>query len=73
MQEFELSELGVEVGGDFGDLFEDLESLIFDVQGAETDGLELAQDAGDFARFATQAPLTSAFRPRAFFRFFVSL
>jgi hypothetical protein len=28
------------------------------VQGAEADGLELAHDAGDFAGFATQAPLT---------------
>jgi len=35
VQEFELSEFGVEVGGDIGDLFEDLESLIFDVHGAE--------------------------------------
>ena len=49
--------MGVEVGGDFRDLFEDLESFIFEVDGAEADGLELAQDAGDFAGFATQAPL----------------
>jgi len=52
-----LGELGVEVGGDFCDLFEDLESSVFEVDGAEADGLELAQDAGDFAGFATQAPL----------------
>ncbi len=45
----ELGELGVEVGGDFGDLLEDLESFVFEVDGAEADGLELAQDAGDFA------------------------
>ncbi len=49
--------MGVEVGGDFGDAFEDLESFVFEVDGAEADGLELAQDAGDFAGFATQAPL----------------
>lgn len=49
--------MGVEVGGDFGDLFEDLETFVFEVDGAEADGLELAQDAGDFAGFATQAPL----------------
>ena len=57
MEEFEFGELGVEVGGDFGDLLEDLETWVFEVQGAEADGLELAQDAGDFAGFATQAPL----------------
>ena len=50
--------MGVEVGGDFGDLLEDLEVFVFKVDGAEADGLELAQDAGDFAGFATQAPLT---------------
>ena len=44
-----MGELGVEVGGDFGDLFEDLESSVFEVDGADADGLELAQDAGDFA------------------------
>jgi len=49
--------LGVEVGGDFGDLLEDLESFVFEVDGAEADGLELAQDAGDFAGFAVLAPL----------------
>ena len=49
--------MGVEVGGDFGDLLEDLESFVFQVDGAEADGLELAQDAGDFAGFATEAPL----------------
>ena len=49
--------MGVEVGGDFGDLFKDLESFVFEVDGAEADGLELAQNAGDFAGFATQAPL----------------
>ena len=49
--------MGVEFGGDFGDLLEDLESFVFEVDGAEADGLELAQDAGDFAGFATQAPL----------------
>jgi len=49
--------LGVEVGGDFGDLLEDLESSVFEVDGAEADGLELAQDAGDFAGFAAEAPL----------------
>lgn len=53
----EFGELGVEFGGDFGDLFEDLEVFVFEVEGAEADGLELAQDAGDFAGFATQAPL----------------
>ena len=52
-----MGELGVEVGGDFGDLLEDLESFVFQVDGAEADGLELAQDAGDFAGFATEAPL----------------
>jgi len=30
---------------------------VFEVDGAEADGLELAQDAGDFAGFVTQAPL----------------
>ena len=50
-------ELGVEIGGDFGDLLEDLESFVFEVDGAEADGLELAQDAGDFAGFAAEAPL----------------
>jgi len=49
--------LGVEFGGDFGDLLEDLESFVFEVDGAEADGLELAQDAGDFAGFAIEAPL----------------
>ncbi len=49
--------MGVEVGGNFGDLFEDLESFVFEVDGAEADGLELAQDAGDFAGFAAEAPL----------------
>ena len=44
--EFEFAELGVEVGGDFGDAFEGLESLVFDVDYAEVDDLELAQDAG---------------------------
>jgi len=44
--EFEFAELGVEVGGDFGDAFEGLESLVFDVDYAEMDDLELAQDAG---------------------------
>ncbi len=38
-------------------MFEDLGALVFEVEGAEADGLELAQDAGDFAGFATQAPL----------------
>jgi hypothetical protein len=38
--------LGVEVGGDFGDAFEGMESLVFDVDYAEVDDLELAQDAG---------------------------
>ena len=52
-----MGELGVEVGGDFGDLLEDLESFVFEVEGAEADGLELAQDAGDFAGFAVLAPL----------------
>ncbi len=52
-----MGELGVEIGGDFGDLLEDLETFVFEVDGAEADGLELAQDAGDFAGFATQAPL----------------
>ena len=36
---------------------EDLESFVFEVDGAEADGLELAQDAGDFAGFAAEAPL----------------
>ena len=49
--ELEFAELGVEVGGDFGDAFEGLESLVFDVDYAEADCLELAQDAGDFAGF----------------------
>ncbi len=49
--------MGVEIGGDFGDLLEDLESFVFEVDGAEADGLELAQDAGDFAGFAAEAPL----------------
>ena len=49
-----MDELGVEVGGNFGDL---LESFVFEVDGAEADGLELAQDAGDFAGFAAEAPL----------------
>ena len=49
--------MGLEVGGDFGDLLEDLESFVFEVDGAEADGLELAQDAGDFAGFAVLAPL----------------
>jgi len=57
VQELEFGELGVEFGGDFGDLFEDLESLVFEVEGAEPDGLEFAQDAGDFAGFPVQAPL----------------
>jgi len=57
VQEFECGELGVEIGGDFGDVFQDLESFVFEVDGAEADGLELAQDAGDFAGFATQVPL----------------
>ena len=48
--------MGVEICGDFGDLLEDLESFVFEVDGAEADGLELAQDAGEFAGFATQAP-----------------
>jgi hypothetical protein len=47
VEEFEFGELGVEICGDFGDAFEDLESLIFNVQGAEADGLALAQDAGN--------------------------
>jgi len=47
--------LGVEIGGDFGDLLEDLESFVFKVDGAEADGLELAQDAGDFAGFCGRA------------------
>ena len=54
--------MGVEVGGDFGDAFEDLETWVIDVQGAEADGLELAQDAGDFAGFAAQAPLAGEAR-----------
>ena len=49
--------MGVEFGGDFGDLFEDLEDLVCEVEGAEADGLEFAQDAGDFAGFAVLAPL----------------
>lgn len=49
--------MGVEICGDFGDLLEDLESFVFEVDGAEANGLELAQDTGDFAGFATQAPL----------------
>ena len=48
--------MGVEVDGDFGDLLEDLESFVFEVDSAEADSLELAQNAGDFAGFATQAP-----------------
>ena len=43
--------MGIEVGGDFGDAFEGLESLVFDVDYGEADCLELAQDAGDFAGF----------------------
>ena len=34
---------------------EDLESFVFEVDSAEADGLELAQDAGDFAGFAAEA------------------
>ena len=49
--EFEFAELGVEVGGDFGDAFKGLESLVFDIDYAEADCLEFAQDAGDFAGF----------------------
>ena len=52
-----MGELGVEVGGDFGDLLEDFESFGFEVDGAEADGLELAKDAGDFTGFAAEAPL----------------
>jgi hypothetical protein len=48
--------LGIELAGDFGDPFEDLESMVFDVDYTKEDGLELLQDAGDFAGFATQAP-----------------
>jgi len=33
--------LGIEFGGDFGDPFEELESLVFDVDYTEEDGLEL--------------------------------
>ena len=55
--DFKFAELGVDVGGDFGDAFQGLESLVFDVDHAEADGLDLGQDAGDFAGFATQAPL----------------
>ncbi len=43
--EFEFAELGFEVGGDFGDAFEGLESLVFDVDYGEADGLQLPQDA----------------------------
>jgi hypothetical protein len=43
--EFEFAESGVEVGGDFGDVFEGLESLVFDVDYGEADGLQLPQDA----------------------------
>jgi hypothetical protein len=39
--------LCVEVGWDFGDLFEDLEAFVFDMGGAEADALQLAQDAGN--------------------------
>ena len=35
--------MGVEVGRDFGDLLEDLEPFVFEVDSAEADGLELAQ------------------------------
>ena len=49
--DFKFAELGFEVGGDFGDAFEGLESLVFDVDYGEADCLELAQDAGDFAGF----------------------
>ena len=52
-----MGELSVEVDGDFGDLLEDLEPFIFEVDSAEANGLELAQDAGDFAGFAIQTPL----------------
>ncbi len=53
VEEFEFGELGVEIGGDFRDAFENLETWVSDVQGAEADALELAQDAGDFAGFGT--------------------
>ena len=43
--EFKFAELGVEVGGDFADAFEGLESLVFDVDYADADGLQLPQDA----------------------------
>ena len=36
---------------------EDLESFVFEVDSAEADRLELAQDAGDFAGFAAEPPL----------------
>ncbi len=49
--DFEFAELVVEVGGDFDDAFEGLESLVFDVDYAEADCLELAQDVGDLAGF----------------------
>ena len=43
MQEFKFCDLGVRVGGDFRDAFENLEALVFDVHRAEADGLELAR------------------------------
>ena len=43
--EFEFAEFGVEIGGDFGDAFDGLESLVFDVDYGEADCLQLPQDA----------------------------
>ena len=51
-----MAKFGVEFGGDFGDAFEGSGSLVFDVDCAQGDGLELAQDAGDFAGFSKQSP-----------------
>ena len=37
--------MDVEVGGDFGDSFEDVEVLVFDVHGAEAGAHPLGQEA----------------------------
>ena len=59
--------MGAEFDGNFADVFDDLKSLVFDVDGAEADRLGLAQDAGDSERMATNSGLslpTPQRRPR---------
>ena len=50
--------MGAEFDGNFADVFDDLKSLVFDVDGAEADRLGLAQDAGDSERRATNSGLS---------------